>query len=266
MAGAQGRAGVILNLVELGQGPPLCLLHGLFGQSGNFATVQKSLVGRGFRVLALDLRNHGASPHAPVMDYPTMAEDVLETLRAHRALPCAIVGHSMGGKVAMRAALEAPAAVGHLIVADIAPVRYPPAFRAFADAMTALDLAPGLTRARADAAIADAVAAPGVRAFLLQNLRVGAAPSWKIGLAEIAAALPAIEDWPETEGVSYPGPALFIAGARSDYIRQDHRPAIRALFPEARFVTLKDAGHWLHADNPAGFVALVEAALARDTR
>lgn len=256
-----GAAGVILHATEAGAGAPVALLHGLFGAGANFGTIQKRLAAS-HRVLALDLRNHGSSPHAPHMGYPAMAEDVLETLRAHGALPCALVGHSMGGKVAMAAALEAPAAVSRLLVADIAPVAYPPAFRGFAAAMAALDLRPGLTRAGADAALAKAVEAPGVRAFLLQNLRFGAQPGWRIGLEEIIANLELIEGWPDFDDPAYAGPVLFVAGARSDYIRPGHRPAIRALFPSARFVTLKDAGHWVHADNPDGFTALVDAFLA----
>jgi pimeloyl-ACP methyl ester carboxylesterase len=256
---AAAAAPVILHAVAAGQGPSLVLLHGLFGHAANFGTVQRKLAAR-FRVLALDLRNHGASPHAPAMDYPVMAEDVLETLRAERALPCVLVGHSMGGKTAMAAALEAPGAVSRLIVADIAPVSYPPAFHDFVSAMQAIPLRPGLSRGEADRLLARTVEAPGVRGFLLQNLRFGAEPSWKLGLAEIAAALPVLEGWPDPEGATYGGPTLFIAGARSDYIRAEHRPAIRALFPAARFATLKDAGHWLHADNPDGFVAMVNAA------
>jgi esterase len=251
---------VILHAVEAGEGPPLALLHGLFGHAANFGTVQRSLRTR-FRVIALDLRNHGASPHGPAMDYPTMAEDVLETVRARRALPCALVGHSIGGKAAMAAALEAPAAVSRLVVADIAPVAYPPAFGDFVAAMQAVPLHPGLTRAEADAVLAGRVDTPRIRGFLLQNLRLGPAPGWKIGLAEIAAALPVIADWPDLEATSYNGLAVFVAGERSDYIRPEYRPAIRALFPAARFVTLKEAGHWLHADNPDGFVAILDAAM-----
>jgi pimeloyl-ACP methyl ester carboxylesterase len=133
--------------------------------------------------------------------------------------------------------------------------------RGYVEAMAAIPLHAALTRAAADAALADAVPDPVVRGFLLQNLRFGSAPEWRIGLNEIAAAMPAIEGWAQTEGRPYPGPALFIAGARSDYILPEYRPAIRALFPAARFVTLKDAGHWVHADNPAAFTAVLEAFL-----
>ena len=178
---------MILAGRELGAGPPLVLLHGLFGSAGNFGLVQRRLAAR-FRVIALDLRNHGDSPHAAAMGYAAMAADVRETLRARDALPARLVGHSMGGKVAMQAALAEPDAVAALVVVDIAPVQYPPGFRAYADAMSRLPLRPGLTRAEADAALAPAVPDAGVRGFLLQNLRLGGTPSWRIGLAGIAAA------------------------------------------------------------------------------
>lgn len=261
MSDPDGGAGVILHAIEAGDGPPLALLHGLFGTARNFGTIQRRLAGR-FRTLAIDLRNHGASPHAAGMDYSVMAADVRETLDARDALPAALMGHSMGGKVAMRLALERPEAVSRLVVGDIAPVVHEPHFRAFTQAMHALALPPGLTRAAADAMLAPAVPDAAVRAFLLQNLRVGAQPEWRIGLDAIAAGLPDIEGWPDAGARVYPGPALFVAGERSDYIRPEYRPAIRALFPAARFATLKDAGHWLHADNPDGFVALLEGFLA----
>jgi pimeloyl-ACP methyl ester carboxylesterase len=193
------------------------------------------------------------------MSYPAMAEDVLETLRARNALPCTVLGHSMGGKVAMAAALEAPGAITRLVVADIAPAQYPPAYRSYADAMATVPLHAALTRIEADRALAASIENPAIRAFLLQNLRFGPQPSWRINLPVIAACLPLLEDWPALDENAYNGPALFVAGARSDYIRPEHRPMIRMLFPAAIFATLKNAGHWLHADNPDGFVSLVDA-------
>jgi pimeloyl-ACP methyl ester carboxylesterase len=251
---------MILHTIERGSGRPIALLHGLFGRAGNFGAVQRELA-RKFRVLALDLRNHGDSPHAGGMTYATMAADVQETLRTRAALPCALVGHSMGGKVAMALALHTPEAVSRLVVADVAPVSYGHGMHRYLDAMVATRLAPGLTRADADAELAESVPDATMRGFLLQSLRFGENPSWRLGLDEIAAALPDIEGWPEF-AATYDGPALFIAGARSDYIRPEHRPTIRALFPSARFVTLKDAGHWVHADNPTAFVAVLQTFLA----
>jgi pimeloyl-ACP methyl ester carboxylesterase len=250
---------MILHGIESGEGAPLVLLHGLFGSARNLGTVQRALLAR-FRVIALDLRNHGASPHASGMSYPEMAADVMETLEHMDALPATLLGHSMGGKVAMHLALAQSAAVSRLIVADIAPVPYPPHFRDFAKAMSAMPDA--VSRTRADTILAEVVADAAVRGFLLQNLLPGAASPWRIGLAEIAAGLPEIEGWDRPVGATYNGPTLFIAGERSAYIRPEHRTAIRALFPEARFVTLRGAGHWLHADNPKGFVSVVENFLA----
>ncbi len=241
----------------VGAGPSVVLLHGLFGSSRNLGVVQRALAAR-FRVLSLDLRNHGASPHDPAMDYPTMAADVLETLAEEAVLPAAILGHSMGGKVAMQIALQAPDQVRRLVVADIAPVQYPSHFGAFAAAM--LTIPSDATRPEADAILAPVVHDPAVRSFLLHNFRPGA--GWRIGLPQIAAALPQIESW-TTAGL-YPGPALFVTGARSDYVKPADHPAIRALFPAARFVAIKDAGHWLHAEQPAAFAATVEAFLAPD--
>ena len=251
---------MILNLGETGQGAPVVLLHGLFGAGGNFAGIARRLAA-GFRVLSPDLRNHGSSPHSPAMAYAGMAEDVLETLARHGTGPAAVVGHSMGGKVAMQLALLHPGAVSRLVVADIAPVPYPPAFRGFAEAMLALPLQPGLTRGAADQALAAAVPDAGVRAFLLSNLRTGPAPSWRIGLAEVAAALPEIEGWAAPAG-TYPGPTLVLRGDRSDYVRPEHRPLFRALFPAARFASLRGAGHWLHADAPEAFAETVRGFLA----
>jgi esterase len=257
---------MILNAIESGptQAPsaaPLVLLHGLFGQARNFGQIQRALAQR-WRVIALDLRNHGSSPHAQDMRYATMAEDVLETLQMLNAAPAALIGHSMGGKVAMRAALLHPQAVERLLVSDIAPVVYPPHNHPIVDAMRSVPLHDGLTRAEADAALIGAVPDASVRAFLLQNLRLGMPPVWRIGLDEIAAALSDLEGWDGPSDATYAGRTLFVAGETSTYIRRDDRPTIRALFPTARFVTVKHAGHWVHADNPAGFLAVVEAFLS----
>jgi pimeloyl-ACP methyl ester carboxylesterase len=254
-------AAMILHAVEEGLGsPPLVLLHGLFGSARNFGAVQRAFA-QHRRTIALDLRNHGASPHAADMRYETMAADVLQTLEPLHALPAILLGHSMGGKTAMQAALMQPDAVARLIVADISPVAYPPHLRAIAAAMAALPLVPHMTRPEAGAALADLVPDAGMRSFLLQNMHLGAAPAWRIGIAEILAGFADIEAWNAPADASYAGPTLFIAGAASDYVKPEHRPTIRLLFPRARLVTLKNAGHWLHADNPAGFVAVVAAFL-----
>lgn len=249
---------VILQGDEAGQGYPVVLLHGLFGAAANLGLLQRRLAPH-HRCLALDLRNHGASPHVDGMDYAAMAADVAETLVARGAWPAALMGHSMGGKVAMRLALERPDLVTRLLVSDIAPKRYVPHFRSYAAAMLAMP--PGLARAEADASLAEAVPDRAVRSFLLRNYRGTANPPWRIGLAQIAAGLPQIEGW-DDPGRRYEGPALFAAGALSDYIGPEDRAAIRTAFPAARFASVKNAGHWVHADNPEGFISVMEAFLA----
>jgi len=261
---------VILHGTEAGSGPPVVLLHGLFGASSNFGAVQRALAAT-HRVAAFDLRNHGASPHGPAMSYDDMASDVMDTMAARGMDAAAVLGHSMGGKVAMRMALHAPGRVSRLVVADIAPVTYQHNNRTVADALLALPLDANLTRPQADALLAPAVPDPGIRGFLLQNLRPGANPSWRIGLPEIAAALPGIEGWdpptpgnnaPTYLGLTYPGPVLVVRGEHSDFVLPEHRPAFRALFPTVRFITLRNAGHWLHADAPAAFIQTVQGFLA----
>lgn len=254
---------MILHATDVGEGPPAILLHGLFGTGTNFMTIQRRLaVGR--RVLAFDLRNHGRSAHDPVVNYAAMAEDVIETMHAHGLAQAALVGHSMGGKVAMTLALRDPARVARLLIADIAPAAYPPRYEAIAAAMLALPLGPELTRAEADRALSQAVPEASMRQFLLSNLRFGASPSWRIGLAEIAAGLPAIMGW-EGRG-RYDGPTLVLRGERSDYVLPEHRALFRALFPAARFASLRDAGHWLHAEAPDAFIATVDVFLETDGR
>jgi len=249
-----------LTAREVGAGPPVALLHGLFGMARNLGALMRGLSGT-HRVIALDLRNHGASPHGLPMDYPTMAEDVLETLTEMGALPCPVMGHSMGGKVAMMLALTHPAAVSRLAISDIAPVRYPPRNATVVAALRGLELRPGLSRAEADAALRDAIPDEAQRGFLLLNLRIDGEPGWRIGLEEIGASLPAIESWDAPDGARYDGPTVFIGGDQSLFIRPEHRPVIKALFPAARFVTVKRAGHWVHVDNPDGFLAVMKAFL-----
>ena len=245
-----------LNAVVAGDGPPVALLHGLFGRAQNLGALARHLAPHA-RVISLDLRNHGASPHAPSMDYKTLAADVMETLAALNALPVALLGHSMGGKTAMAAALLAPEQVTRLLVADIAPVAYEHHNAGVAAALQALALPPGLTRAEASAALEPAVPDATVRAFLLQNLSISP-PAWRIGLAEIAGDMAAIESWPAFPGAGFDGPSLFVRGERSDYVQDADVPTIKALFSGAKLVTVQDAGHWLHVDQAKVFGDIAE--------
>ena len=253
---------MILALTEAGEGPPLILLHGLFGAGQNWGGIRRALAPR-YRVLTPDLRNHGSSPRAAAMDCATMADDLARTMDATGVARAAVLGHSMGGKVAMAFALAHPDRVDRLVVADIAPVRYKPALRGYITAMQALPLRPGLTRKEADAHLAGTIPEPGIRAFLLQSLRFELdPPAWRLGLAELAAAMPAIEDFTAPPGAHYDGPVLVMAGERSGYVRPDHHAAFRALFPRVAFTTIANAGHWVHAENPQGFLAALELFLA----
>ena len=255
-----------LHAIEAGPaeapGEPVVLLHGLFGQARNLGRLQRVLA-RERRTLALDLRSHGSSPAGP-LDLRAMGRDVVETISGLGVGVAVLVGHSLGGKVAMAAALGYSGSVSRLLVADIAPVGYRHGHLRYARALQALELAPGLTRATADAALAPSVAEPAVRALLLQNLVTGERPSWRSGLDEIAASIDGAEGWPEWEGARFDGPALFVRGERSDYLTEDHMPAILRLFPRARLAVLWQAGHWLHVDRPDEFAAIVREFVAAE--
>jgi pimeloyl-ACP methyl ester carboxylesterase len=249
---------MILSALQAGTGKPVVLLHGLFGRAQNLGAVARHLAGR-YRVISLDLRNHGASPHASSMEYAAMAGDVVETLASLDALPAAVLGHSMGGKVAMAVALIRPALVSRLVVADIAPVHCAHGNQTVAAAMQGLKLDAALSRAQAYARLETAVPDPAVRQFLLQNLIPGAAPAWRLGLAHIVQAIAVIEGFPDFPlGAVYAGPSLFVRGAQSDYVRPEHHQRIQALFPNVQIVSLKNAGHWLHTDQPAAFIRAVD--------
>ena len=239
----------------------MCLLHGLFGRAQNFGALARRLSVT-HRVVSLDLRNHGASPRVPGMRYADMAGDVLHTLDRLAALPCAMLGHSMGGKVAMALALSAPEAVTRLVVADIAPVAYRHGNAGVAASLLSLGLTPGLDRRTADKALAAAVPDSAIRGFLLQNLDFCSAPAWKIGLSEITSGIADIEGWPaELSDARVDLPARFIAGERSDYVAADGLLAIAAAFPRALVITLAGAGHWVHADQPLPFFNAVRGFL-----
>ncbi len=254
---------VRLAAVCYGEGPPLAILHGLFGAGRNWTGVARRLAAH-HRVIVLDLRNHGASPWADTMDYAEMAEDVRATLHASGYRRFALLGHSMGGKAAMVEALAHGEEVERLVVVDIAPVAYQPRHLAYVRAMRALDLGGVKRRSDVDARLAPEVADAAERAFLLQNLvfadgRAG----WRLNLAAIEREMPQLAGFPAMPpGAAYGGPALFISGGQSDYLRPEHEREIRRLFPNAGIVRIADAGHWLHAEQPDAFLEIVEPFLA----
>lgn len=250
---------VQLAAAEYGAGPPVAILHGLFGSGRNWRSIAQQLAAR-HRVVAFDLRNHGASPWADGMSYGEMADDLRVSLRSRGIEHAAVAGHSMGGKVAMLAALFHPGEVDCLVVVDIAPVRNPPALLGYVQALRAVDLRGVMRRGEIDARLAGAIPDAAERAFLLQNLVIDDGKAcWRLNLAEIEREFPSILDFPDLPaGSAYQGPTLFIAGARSNYIRPEDEPVIRRLFPQARIIRIKGAGHWVHAEQPRAFLQVLQ--------
>lgn len=244
---------------EANHTPVLAILHGLFGSARNWATIaQRLAVDR--KVIVFDLRNHGNSPWADTMSYPEMAEDVRAALHRRRYHRYALLGHSMGGKAAMTAALSHPSEVERLIVVDIAPVPYRPRHLSLVQAMRRLDLTTVTRRGEADARLASAITDRAERGFLLQNLVFGdGPPRWRLNLDAIERDMPNLVGWTDpAEAPAYPGPALFVAGDQSDYVRRETETAIRRLFPSARVARIENAGHWVHAEQPDAFVQTVQ--------
>ncbi|MGB3316248.1 MAG: alpha/beta fold hydrolase [Albidovulum sp.] len=239
--------------------PTLLVVHGLFGSARNWGAIARRMASDR-RVVVVDMRNHGESFRAETHSYPDMADDLAEVISALGG-PVDVVGHSMGGKAAMQLALTRPDLVGRLVVADIAPVAYGHSQAHLTQAMRRLDLSGLAARSDADRRLAQDVADPGVRAFLLQSLDLkGEAPQWRLNLDVLEREMDKIVGWPGTKG-HYDGPTLFLTGAASDYVRPEHRAGIKELFPAARMAKLPGAGHWLHADKPREFEAALRAFL-----
>ncbi|MEO0624536.1 MAG: alpha/beta fold hydrolase [Pseudomonadota bacterium] len=243
--------------------PPLLIAHGLFGSARNFNSLGRRLaVDR--RVVMVDMRNHGDAPWDDRMDYAAMAEDLGDAVRRLCGGRAVVLGHSMGGKATMALALTDPATVEAALIADIAPISYANVHGGYLTAMSQMDIANIARRADADPLLADAVPEAGLRGFLLQNLRIeGGAARWRLNLAALEAAMPALTGWPEDWRTPYDGPTLFLHGTASDYVPPSAHGAIKALFSNAEIQGLDGAGHWLHAEQPEAFHAAVSAWLAR---
>ncbi|MBL7796034.1 MAG: alpha/beta fold hydrolase [Saprospiraceae bacterium] len=241
---------------EFGQGSPVVILHGLFGFSDNWQTIAKALADHHL-VITPDLRNHGRSPHVPTHTYPEMADDLKVFLEQHWVFKTALVGHSMGGKVAMQFALHHPDIVERLVVVDIAPGlatdNHAHIFRALLD----LDLSRIATRQEAEAWLEPRVPDFGTRQFLLKNITRNADGTfaWKMNLPVLWGAYPDI--LAGVQGEPFDKPTLFIRGSRSNYVQDEDFPLIRRMFPQAQVVTIEGAGHWVHADKPTELLVLV---------
>jgi len=258
------RSSLSLHIREFGEPgrPPLLLLHGLFGASANWQTAARGLQ-EDFRLIVPDLRNHGRSPHHPVMDYPAMAGDVLALMDSLGIESTFLLGHSMGGKVAMWLALNQPERVDRLVVADIAPVRYPSRrFEAIFQGLRELPLEALESREEADLRLSSRVPQRGVRQYLLQNLvRDAGGWRWRFALPVLLESMERLEGFPASDGLSFAGSSLFLYGERSDYVTPAYHGDIQRLFPHARIRRIAAAGHWLYAEQPDAFVATVKAFL-----
>ena len=261
-------------------GPPVVFVHGLFGQGKNWTTIAKGLAD-GHRVTLVDLPNHGHSPWTDRVDYLDMAGLLAAELEQFGE-PVTLVGHSMGGKVAMQLALRRPELLHALVVVDIAPVSYPPTggrtddpdeeaspFGAYIDAMRAMDLDALKTRDDADEALREAVPSRMVRSFLLQSLvREGTGDDggwrWRLNLDLLDRDLGELRGFPAPPpGASFDGPVLWIAGVNSTYVLDEDRPHMDALFPATRLVRIKNAGHWVHSEQPEVFLETLRRFLVR---
>lgn len=248
-----------LHSLLVGQGrPDVMFLHGLLGQGRNWLGIAKSLQDA-VTSLLVDLPDHGRSPWTDSFGYAAMADAIADDIseRMGSAASLAVVGHSLGGKVAMQLALRHPHLVRALVVVDIAPddSSHGYGFGRLLRSMRHLDLATLTSRSDADQRLRPAVPDAVVRGFLLQNLhRSGGTFHWQPNLDLLLEALPAISGWPATRGI-YDGPVLQLRGGESEYVRDEHAEPMRALFPRVRLVTVPGAGHWVHSEAPDAVVS-----------
>lgn len=247
---------MMLNMIisgedEGGDAPPVILAHGLFGQARNLGGLARRL-DDARKVISVDMRNHGDSPHDPDHSYHAMAGDLAEVIAPHGGV-ADVVGHSMGGKAAMTLALSRPDLVRRLVVMDIAPIAYDHSQQDYIDAMQGMDLSGLSLRSEADKRLAERIDDPGVRAFLLQSLDLKSdPPEWKLNLDVLSDQMPGIVGWPDDlPKAGFDGPCLFLAGAASDYAAEGAAAdAIHAYFPQAELRYLEGCGHWIHAEKP----------------
>lgn len=246
------------QLVGTGR-PRFAFLHGLFGRGRNWSGIAGALAEQGHASVLFDLPNHGASDWTDEFSYAQMADAVAAEIeeRLGSAARLILVGHSMGGKVAMLLALRRPELVDGLVIIDIAPAESAGVngFPSLVAAMAAVELDRVRVRGDAEAVMAERIAEPGVRQFLLQNLRSRPRWHWQPNLRLLSAHLPQIAAWPDPGPVSYPGPVLWLHGEHSDYVLPEHEPAMRQLFPAVELRTVPGAGHWVQADAPDTVIA-----------
>jgi len=248
----------IIHANRFGKGENLVIIHGFLGMGDNWKSLGKKWADLGFCVHLLDMRNHGRSFHDDEFNYKVMTQDVINYLTNQRVDSCCIIGHSMGGKVAMQLAMEKPEIIEKLVVVDIAPKYYPKHHDYILDGLALLEENQLESRKKADELLSEKIDEKGIRQFLLKNLfrdkdnrlilRLNLKAIRK-NLDEIGRGLP--------ENAQYLGSILFIKGQKSTYIEKADEKIIQHHFPNADLVTIENAGHWVHAEQPTAFFKTV---------
>lgn len=253
---------------EFGQGPPAIILHGLFGQSDNWVTVGRRIADQ-FHVYIPDQRNHGQSPHTSIHSFPAMADDLAEFIEEHQIENPVLIGHSMGGKVAMTYALENPGKVQKLVIIDISPRKYPErtTHTKIISEMLGIDLTQVSTRGEVEKILDTRISESRVRMFILKNLyyKIDGKLAWRLNLETINQSMDLLFDGIRSEN-QYKGPALFIRGGKSDYVQDEDILLIKSMFPEAILKTISGASHWVHADAPEELCFLLSSFLERECK
>ena len=247
-----------LNFIKSGNGYPVVILHGLFGMLDNWKTIARSLE-ENFSVYLIDQRNHGKSPHTDAHSYKLMAEDLYTFFIQHKITSAHIIGHSMGGKTAMQFALDHPEKVNKLIVVDMGIKRYQGGHDEIFDALKSVDLTKIKARKDAEQQLSEKVDDPGVQQFLLKNLSgiPGGNYHWKFNLDALFANYETEILTGIGEGRNYAGEVLFVRGELSKYIRDEDWESIQSVFPKAKLLTVKDSGHWVHAEKPKELLEII---------
>lgn len=244
-----------LNFKKSGQGRPLIILHGLFGMLDNWSTMTKAFEEQGFMVYNVDQRNHGRSPHSYDFNYRIMADDLLELMNDEGLEKADLIGHSMGAKTVMFFSLMNPARVNKMIAVDMAPGYYAPHHQSVFAALHSVEVEKIKTRKEAEEKLRETLREESTIQFLLKNIYWIDDKNlrWRFGLAEIEKNIEEIgKAFPSDKTVNVQ--ALFIRGERSGYINADDERDIKKIFPNSEVKTVMNAGHWVHAENPKGFL------------
>jgi pimeloyl-ACP methyl ester carboxylesterase len=249
-----------LHYKQFGEGQPLVIMHGLFGMLDNWQTLGKQWA-ENYHVILVDNRNHGHSPHAPDFNYEVMVDDLAELVDDLFLDDLYIIGHSMGGKIAMKFAQTYPELVQKLVVADIGPKHYPVHHQQIIAGLKSVDLTTVGSRGKVNAQLAPYIEDEGTRQFFLKNLywREKGVLDWRFNLDTIAQNIENVGE--DMLGNICNVPTQFIRGAKSNYILDEDFDAIKATFTQAELATVSNAGHWLHAENPSEFYEKVSAFL-----